>query len=149
MGLLGDVPKWLKGPDSKSGRRRKACGGSNPSISATKITTPFGVVIFRGTVGLKMLGRTESALRQGFRLQRKHLHSAKAPPYRVGSRSCVSSKAFASFKPEQAFLCLLRFFCSKDAGSRSSWHLCCAADHDSCIQSTQDLAKRLSLRQTK
>ena len=31
----GDVPKWLKGPDSKSGRRRKACGGSNPSISAT------------------------------------------------------------------------------------------------------------------
>ena len=33
MGLLGDVPKWLKGPDSKSGRRRKACGGSNPSIS--------------------------------------------------------------------------------------------------------------------
>ena len=30
----GDVPKWLKGPDSKSGRRRKACGGSNPSISA-------------------------------------------------------------------------------------------------------------------
>ena len=32
--MLGDVPKWLKGPDSKSGRRRKACGGSNPSISA-------------------------------------------------------------------------------------------------------------------
>ena len=34
--MLGDVPKWLKGPDSKSGRRRKACGGSNPSISAKK-----------------------------------------------------------------------------------------------------------------
>ena len=30
----GDVPKWLKGADSKSARRRKACGGSNPSISA-------------------------------------------------------------------------------------------------------------------
>ena len=29
----GDVPKRLKGPDSKSGRRRKVCGGSNPSIS--------------------------------------------------------------------------------------------------------------------
>ena len=32
----GDVPKWLKGADSKSARRRKACGGSNPSISAKK-----------------------------------------------------------------------------------------------------------------
>ena len=31
----GDVPKWLKGADSKSARRRKACGGSNPSISAS------------------------------------------------------------------------------------------------------------------
>ena len=40
----GDVPKWLKGPDSKSGRRRKACGGSNPSISASSeipATVPF------------------------------------------------------------------------------------------------------------
>ena len=35
----GDVPKWLKGADSKSARRRKACGGSNPSISARKETT--------------------------------------------------------------------------------------------------------------
>ena len=34
----GDVPKWLKGSDSKSDRRRKACGGSNPSISARKGT---------------------------------------------------------------------------------------------------------------
>ena len=32
----GDVPKWLKGADSKSARRRKACGGSTPSISARK-----------------------------------------------------------------------------------------------------------------
>ena len=30
----GDVPKRLKGADSKSARRRKTCGGSNPSISA-------------------------------------------------------------------------------------------------------------------
>ena len=35
----GDVPKWLKGADSKSARRRKACGGSNPSISANKKRT--------------------------------------------------------------------------------------------------------------
>ena len=34
MSTNGDVPKWLKGADSKSARRRKACGGSNPSISA-------------------------------------------------------------------------------------------------------------------
>ena len=42
--VYGDVPKWLKGPDSKSGRRRKACGGSNPSISASSeipATVPF------------------------------------------------------------------------------------------------------------
>ncbi len=38
----GDVPKWLKGADSKSARRRKACGGSNPSISANKKTTRWG-----------------------------------------------------------------------------------------------------------
>ena len=38
----GDVPKRLKGADSKSARRRKACGGSNPSISANKKTTPLG-----------------------------------------------------------------------------------------------------------
>ena len=31
----GDVPKWLKGPHSKCGRRVKARGGSNPSISAS------------------------------------------------------------------------------------------------------------------
>ena len=31
---FGDVPKRLKGADSKSARRRKTCGGSNPSISA-------------------------------------------------------------------------------------------------------------------
>ena len=41
----GDVPKWLKGPDSKSGRRRKACGGSNPSISAKKQTTRPSLVV--------------------------------------------------------------------------------------------------------
>ena len=35
MSTNGDVPKWLKGADSKSARRRKACGGSNPSISAS------------------------------------------------------------------------------------------------------------------
>ena len=40
--LNGDVPKWLKGADSKSARRRKACGGSNPSISANKKTTSQG-----------------------------------------------------------------------------------------------------------
>ena len=40
--LNGDVPKWLKGADSKSARRRKACGGSNPSISANRKTTPQG-----------------------------------------------------------------------------------------------------------
>ena len=34
--FYGDVPKRLKGSDSKSDRRRKACGGSNPSISAVK-----------------------------------------------------------------------------------------------------------------
>ena len=34
--VFGDVPKWLKGADSKSARRRKACGGSNPSISANE-----------------------------------------------------------------------------------------------------------------
>ena len=33
---FGDVPKRLKGADSKSARRRKTCGGSNPSISARK-----------------------------------------------------------------------------------------------------------------
>ena len=37
MSPNGDVPKWLKGADSKSARRRKACGGSNPSISAIAI----------------------------------------------------------------------------------------------------------------
>ena len=41
-GLYGDVPKWLKGADSKSARRRKACGGSNPSISAKEQNTPLG-----------------------------------------------------------------------------------------------------------
>ena len=40
----GDVPKWLKGADSKSARRRKACGGSNPSISANKEIQPLGWV---------------------------------------------------------------------------------------------------------
>ena len=40
--IVGDVPKWLKGADSKSARRRKACGGSNPSISANKKTTQKG-----------------------------------------------------------------------------------------------------------
>ena len=34
--VYGDVPKWLKGPDSKSGRRRKACKSSNLFISAKK-----------------------------------------------------------------------------------------------------------------
>ena len=38
----GDVPKWLKGADSKSARRRKACGGSNPSISAKNPHALFG-----------------------------------------------------------------------------------------------------------
>ena len=37
MSTNGDVPKWLKGADSKSARRRKACGGSNPSISASTL----------------------------------------------------------------------------------------------------------------
>ena len=37
MSPNGDVPKWLKGADSKSARRRKACGGSNPSISAIRL----------------------------------------------------------------------------------------------------------------
>ena len=37
MSTNGDVPKWLKGADSKSARRRKACGGSNPSISASML----------------------------------------------------------------------------------------------------------------
>ena len=32
--ISGDVPKWLKGPHSKCGRRVTARGGSNPSISA-------------------------------------------------------------------------------------------------------------------
>ena len=44
----GDVPKWLKGADSKSARRRKACGGSNPSISAitdTVIDTIVSVTV--------------------------------------------------------------------------------------------------------
>ena len=47
----GDVPKWLKGADSKSARRRKACGGSNPSISAKKKTT-HRVVFFLALVGI-------------------------------------------------------------------------------------------------
>ena len=38
----GDVPKRLKGADSKSARRRKACGGSNPSISDNKKDHPLG-----------------------------------------------------------------------------------------------------------
>ena len=42
----GDVPKWLKGADSKSARRRKACGGSNPSISAIKIAPIVRWVLF-------------------------------------------------------------------------------------------------------
>ena len=47
----GDVPKWLKGADSKSARRRKACGGSNPSISAKKPDTPLGVPGFLTSMG--------------------------------------------------------------------------------------------------
>ena len=43
----GDVPKWLKGADSKSARRRKACGGSNPSISANKEPPEKGGFLFR------------------------------------------------------------------------------------------------------
>ncbi len=44
--LNGDVPKWLKGADSKSARRRKACGGSNPSISAKIKNHPDRVVFY-------------------------------------------------------------------------------------------------------
>ena len=53
--LYGDVPKRLKGADSKSARRRKVCGGSNPSISATKKTTfvyQTNVVFFELSVPL-------------------------------------------------------------------------------------------------
>ena len=32
----GDVPKWLKGPDSKSGRSVRRRMGSNPIISAKR-----------------------------------------------------------------------------------------------------------------
>ena len=52
----GDVPKWLKGADSKSARRRKACGGSNPSISAKNPDTPFGVPgFYRDGIDTKLL----------------------------------------------------------------------------------------------
>lgn len=44
---------------------------------------------------------------------------------------------------------LALIFCTKDIGSFCSRYLCFVMDYDSCIQSTQDLAKRLSLRQTK
>ena len=37
--LSGDVPKWLKGPHSKCGRRVTVRGGSNPSISAKPAET--------------------------------------------------------------------------------------------------------------
>ena len=47
----GDVPKWLKGADSKSARRRKARGGSNPSISAKNPDTPYGVPGFLTSMG--------------------------------------------------------------------------------------------------
>ena len=34
--MLGDVPKWLKGPHSKCGRSGNRREGSNPSNSVTK-----------------------------------------------------------------------------------------------------------------
>ena len=46
IAAFGDVPKWLKGADSKSARRRKACGGSNPSISAKQKDHPRVVFLF-------------------------------------------------------------------------------------------------------
>ena len=33
-GKYGEVPKRLKGADSKSARRRKVCVGSNPTLAA-------------------------------------------------------------------------------------------------------------------
>ena len=51
--LIGDVPKWLKGADSKSARRRKACGGSNPSISARE-TTGFDLSFFYRNKSLRI-----------------------------------------------------------------------------------------------
>ena len=47
-----------------------------------KIATPKGVAIFWLPGRFYMLGRSESALRQGFRLRRKRLYGAKAPPAR-------------------------------------------------------------------
>ena len=55
--FYGDVPKRLKGSDSKSDRRRKACGGSNPSISVKRKSLLYiqkhllylgGVFVFKG-----------------------------------------------------------------------------------------------------
>ena len=53
----GDVPKWLKGADSKSARRRKACGGSNPSISAIEKLCIQSVLSFQKIPVLPMQSR--------------------------------------------------------------------------------------------
>ena len=68
MQVFGDVPKWLKGADSKSARRRKACGGSNPSISANKKTTRMGGFLLakKETEGFERLNATRvSVARDG------------------------------------------------------------------------------------
>ncbi len=57
----GDVPKWLKGADSKSARRCKACGGSNPSISAKRKSTLRGAFSF-GEIEIADLNRSECNL---------------------------------------------------------------------------------------
>ena len=45
-----------------------------------------------------MLGGSEFRLRQGFRLRRKHLYGAKAPPHRVGPHVLLSSILFRCSK---------------------------------------------------
>ena len=44
--MFGDVPKWLKGPHSKCGRRVTPCESSNLSISAKQAQAYLLALVF-------------------------------------------------------------------------------------------------------
>lgn len=64
----GKVPKWPKGADSKSARRRKPCVGSNPTLSAIHTITkrPMTVVFLLAERGENPRGSSEHKHRQEY-----------------------------------------------------------------------------------
>ncbi len=91
---------WAACKKTAACRRLSFLAGLAQAYSATSITTPEPTVrpfptrqAARGPLWISMLGPADPALRQGFRLGRKRLHGASAPPRFAGWAACKKTAA--------------------------------------------------------